>query len=66
MAAWGMDIACASGLIAEIAPAIKGEALKTIDAKGYLVSPPFIDSHFHMDATLSLRNPAPQYVGHPS
>ncbi|MDP1702378.1 MAG: amidohydrolase family protein [Aestuariivirga sp.] len=53
----GMDIACASGLIAEIAPATKGEALKTIDAKGYLVSPPFIDSHFHMDATLSLGIP---------
>ena len=53
----GMDIACASGLITEIAPAIKGETLKTIDAKGYLVSPPFIDSHFHMDATLSLGIP---------
>src|SRR5688500_14559686 len=53
----GMDIACASGLIAEIAPAIKDEALKTIDARGYLVSPPFIDSHFHMDATLSLGIP---------
>ena len=52
-----MDIACASGLISEIAPAIKGHALKTIDAKGYLVSPPFIDSHFHMDATLSLGIP---------
>jgi cytosine deaminase len=53
----GLDIACASGLIAEIAPAIKGEALKTIDARGYLVSPPFVDSHFHMDATLSLGIP---------
>jgi cytosine/creatinine deaminase len=53
----GMDIACVSGLIAEIAPAIKGEAHKIIDAKGYLVSPPFIDSHFHMDATLSLGMP---------
>ena len=28
-----------------------------IDAKGYLVSPPFIDAHFHMDATLSLGMP---------
>jgi len=53
----GMDIACASGLIAEIAPAIKSEAHKTIDARGYLVSPPFVDSHFHMDATLSLGIP---------
>ena len=35
-----MDIACASGLISEIAPAIKGDAQQKIDAKGYLVSPP--------------------------
>ncbi len=35
----------------------KGEEHKSIDAKGYLVSPPFIDSHFHMDATLSLGIP---------
>ncbi|HYM99356.1 MAG TPA: amidohydrolase family protein [Aestuariivirgaceae bacterium] len=53
----GADIACATGRIAEIAPSIKGEALQKIDAKGYLVSPPFIDSHFHMDATLSLGIP---------
>ena len=53
----GMDIACASGLITDIATAIGGEALQKIDAKGYLVSPPFIDSHFHMDATLSLGIP---------
>ena len=53
----GMDIASASGLISEIAPSIKGEAHQTIDAMSYLVSPPFIDSHFHMDATLSLGIP---------
>ena len=35
----------------------RANALKTIDAKGYLVSPPFITSHFHMDATLSLGIP---------
>ncbi|MEM1401566.1 MAG: amidohydrolase family protein, partial [Pseudomonadota bacterium] len=28
-----------------------------IDAGGYLVSPPFVDPHFHMDATLSLGLP---------
>jgi len=30
---------------------------KTIDAQGHLVSPPFVDPHFHMDATLSLGTP---------
>lgn len=53
----GVDIACAKGRIVEVAPRINGEAAKAIDAKGYLVSPPFIDAHFHMDATLSLGIP---------
>lgn len=52
-----MDIACVGGRIAEVAPAIKGEARQVIDANGYLVSPPFVDAHFHMDATLSLGMP---------
>ncbi|HRO12088.1 MAG TPA: cytosine deaminase, partial [Amaricoccus sp.] len=29
------------------------DAHRTIDATGDLVSPPFVDPHFHMDATLS-------------
>jgi cytosine deaminase len=53
----GQDIAIKGGLIAEIAPSVKGEAVETIDASGNLVSPPFIDPHFHMDATLSLGLP---------
>jgi cytosine/creatinine deaminase len=28
-----------------------------LDAQGWLLSPPFVDAHFHMDATLSLRLP---------
>jgi len=53
----GIDIACEKGRIAEVKPAIKAEAKKVIEANGYLVSPPFIDAHFHMDATLSLGLP---------
>jgi cytosine deaminase len=52
-----VDIACVGGRIAEVAPAIKAEAREVIDAAGYLVSPPFVDAHFHMDATLSLGLP---------
>ncbi|RLB67602.1 MAG: cytosine deaminase, partial [Deltaproteobacteria bacterium] len=48
------DIACRDGRIVEVAPAIVGEAVREIDACGYLVTPPFVDSHFHMDATLAL------------
>jgi cytosine deaminase len=53
----GMDIACKDGRIAEVSRGIRGEAAEVIDAGGYLLSPPFIDSHFHMDATLSLGIP---------
>ncbi|CAN5265031.1 amidohydrolase family protein [soil metagenome] len=51
------DIAISAGKIVAVQPAIAGEAARTIDAAGYLVSPPFIDIHFHMDATLSLGLP---------
>ncbi len=51
------DIACAGGKIVAIEPNIAAEAGRVIDATGRLVSPPFIDCHFHMDATLSLGLP---------
>ncbi len=53
----GQDIAVQDGRIAEVRPQIEAEAAETIDAAGHLVSPPFVDSHFHMDATLSLGLP---------
>jgi len=53
----GQDIAIAAGKIAEIRPAIAAKGVIEIDAKGHLVSPPFVDVHFHMDATLSLGMP---------
>jgi len=49
----GMDIAVEDGRIVAVETAIDGETAATIDAGGNLVSPPFVDSHFHMDATLS-------------
>ena len=52
-----MDIACEGGKIVEIAPAIQAEAAETVDAGGFLATPPFVDSHFHMDATLSMGMP---------
>jgi len=53
----GIDIAVQDGRIAEIAPAIKAKAAREIDATGRLVTPPFVDAHFHMDSTLSLGQP---------
>ena len=53
----GVNIACQHGRIAEVGTHVAGEAATVIEAGGYLVSPPFIDPHFHMDATLSLGLP---------
>ncbi|MBI1622680.1 amidohydrolase family protein [Aquamicrobium zhengzhouense] len=47
------DIAISGDKIAAIEPKIEAEAGRVIDAEGSLVSPPFVDPHFHMDATLS-------------
>ena len=51
------DIAISDGRIVEVAPAIPAEAGSVIDATGLMASPPFVDCHFHMDATLSLGIP---------
>lgn len=47
------DIAITGDRIVDVAPGIAAEAGEVIDATGDLVSPPFVDPHFHMDATLS-------------
>jgi cytosine deaminase len=52
-----IDIAVKDGRIAELKPQIEAEARETIDANGRLVTPPFIDAHFHMDSTLSFGQP---------
>ncbi|HJV01050.1 MAG TPA: amidohydrolase family protein [Burkholderiaceae bacterium] len=49
----GMDLAIADGRIAAIAPALAPRGRHEIDAQGDLLTPPFVDAHFHMDATLS-------------
>jgi cytosine/creatinine deaminase len=47
------DIAITGDKITAVEPNITAPARQTIDAAGQLVSPPFVDPHFHMDATLS-------------
>ncbi len=49
----GMSIAVQNGRITEVSPGLAAPAHQTVDAQGLLVSPPFVDAHFHMDATLS-------------
>ena len=51
------DIAIKDGRIHEVGPAIAATGCPELDARGRLVTPPFVDCHFHMDATLSLGRP---------
>jgi cytosine deaminase len=53
----GMDIAVDNGLISTVVPALEARAHREIDAAGRLVSPPFVDSHFHLDSTLTYGRP---------
>ena len=51
------DVAIADGKIAAVEAPIDAEAGEVVDAAGKLVSSPFVDPHFHMDATLSYGTP---------
>lgn len=51
------DVAITDGIITGVEPGITAEAGEVIDATGKLVSAPFVDAHFHMDATLSYGRP---------
>jgi hypothetical protein len=50
----GLDVLVRDGRIAAVGPALAApEGVEVVDAGGWLLSPPFVDAHFHMDATLS-------------
>jgi cytosine deaminase len=58
-----VDIGIKNGRIVEISPSLDEESTEQIDARGYLTSPPFVDSHFHLDAALSLGLPRMNETG---
>jgi len=49
----GMSVAVQNGRITEVAPGLSAPAAETVDAAGCLLTPHFVDPHFHMDACLS-------------
>lgn len=53
----GHDVLIQGGQIQAVGVAIDARGREELDVSGRLVSPPFVDSHFHMDATLSLGIP---------
>jgi cytosine deaminase len=52
-----VDIGIAAGQIVAVERALAAPAAQEIDVSGRLVSPPFVDAHFHLDAALSLGLP---------
>ncbi|MDP9439183.1 MAG: cytosine deaminase [Actinomycetota bacterium] len=52
-----MDVAVAGGRIERVAPGIDGAATREVAAGGRLLSPPFVESHVHLDTTLTAGQP---------
>jgi cytosine deaminase len=53
----GIDIAIENGFIVQVGPKLDAQATREIDATDRLATPPFVDSHFHLDSTLSYGQP---------
>ena len=51
-----VDIRIQDGKIVEIAPKIEKEDAEQIDAKGWLVTTPFVEPHVHLDTTLDRKS----------
>src|SRR5262249_49393743 len=53
----GIDIGVEDRRLVAVGPKLAGTSPRETEATGRLVSPPFVDAHFHMDSTLSLGQP---------
>jgi cytosine deaminase len=49
----GVTVAVRGGKIVAVTAGLDAPAHEVIDARGRLLSPPFVDAHFHLDAALS-------------
>ena len=52
-----VDIGIKDGRVAAIAPSLRESAGVELDIQGQLVSPPFVDSHVHLDSALTAGEP---------
>src|SRR5438105_11975631 len=53
----GIDVLVDHGRIVSVDRNIDAAAKSTIDAEAQLLTPPFVDAHFHMDSTLTYGTP---------
>lgn len=58
-----VDIAIENGKFKKISKFIEGDGLKEIDANGNLVTPPFVESHVHLDSALNAGIPRDNQSG---
>ncbi len=58
-----MEIGIEDGKITAVSANLNSSCENIIDARGKLVSPPFIDPHLHLDAALSAGDPRPNTSG---
>jgi cytosine deaminase len=59
----GVDVLVAGGRIVNVARAISAAAAQTVDAGGFLLTPPFVDAHFHLDSALTHGTPRVNRTG---
>ena len=59
----GIDIAIKDGRIIDVAFKIEADAKETLKLDNWLVSPPFVDPHFHLDSTLAAGRPRINHSG---
>ncbi|MBD2122224.1 cytosine deaminase [Trichocoleus sp. FACHB-262] len=52
-----VDVGIQAGKIMAIAPRLEATALQELDVQGQLVSPPFVESHIHLDSALTAGEP---------
>jgi len=54
----GFDLFARDGRFVDVAPSLPlPEGAQLLDAQGWLLSPPFVDAHFHMDSALTHGTP---------
>jgi cytosine deaminase len=53
----GIDVGIEKDRIVAVESGLRARGVQEIDAEGRLLSPPFVDAHFHLDAALSLGLP---------
>ena len=52
-----VDVAIEDGRFARIGPDLDADAPQTLDADGRLATPPLVDCHLHLDASLTAGRP---------